>query len=49
MWHLIDAALGLKNNPNMVIKEADKGNTVAVMVKVDYTQEVKRQLSNFKF
>ncbi|KAJ7324802.1 hypothetical protein JRQ81_017822 [Phrynocephalus forsythii] len=44
-----DAMHSLRSNPNIVIKEADKGGVVVIMDKSSYTQEAQRQLSNTKF
>ena len=37
---------GLLNNPNIIIKKADKGSSVVVMDKLDYHQECLRQLND---
>ncbi len=39
----------LQNNPNIVIKPADKGSAVVVMSIADYVQEAQRQLSDTNF
>lgn len=38
----------LKNNPNLVIKKADKGSATVLMDKKDYIQECERQLQDPK-
>ncbi|VDI08116.1 Hypothetical predicted protein, partial [Mytilus galloprovincialis] len=39
----------LKNNPNLIIKPADKGGAIVILNKKDYLQEAERQLSDKKF
>ena len=39
----------LENNPNIVIKPADKGSAVVVMNIADYIREAERQLSDIRF
>lgn len=39
----------LKNNPEIIIKEADKGCATVIMNKVDYIREAERQLNNEKY
>ena len=40
------ALRSLRNNPNIIILPADKGNTMVVLDKDDYLAEVNRQLSD---
>ena len=39
----------LSNNPNIVIKKADKGSAVVLMSRADYIQEAERQLSDGRY
>ena len=43
------AMIRLKENENIVIKKADKGSSIVIQNKVDYTKEGLRQLSDTKF
>jgi hypothetical protein len=42
----LQALQGLKTNPHIIIKKADKGSAVTVMNTLDYVREGYRQLSN---
>uniref|UniRef100_A0A8C3H6A6 Reverse transcriptase domain-containing protein n=1 Tax=Chrysemys picta bellii TaxID=8478 RepID=A0A8C3H6A6_CHRPI len=44
-----NAIYSLRNNPDIIIKKADKGGAVVVMNKLEYDQEAARQLSNTTF
>ena len=45
----LEALKQLRNDNTIIIKKADKGSTVALMNRDDYTAEVERQLNDTKF
>ncbi|KAK6175800.1 hypothetical protein SNE40_014189 [Patella caerulea] len=44
-----EALFRLRNNPNIIIKKADKGSAVVIQNTPDYIKEAHRQLSDSKF
>ena len=44
-----EAISALKNNPNIIIKKADKGSSLVIMNRTDYINEAERQLNDKKF